>query len=150
MKKMIIGLAAMATIATAVQAEAAEVTWQKDIKPLFEKHCLACHGKDSPEHDAFARDKKGFTDKMIGMRMDTYSHLITYVGWPYTGALMRRLDDGSSKADKKAGNMYDHLGRNEIERKANLEIFRNWVGNWNMKRWKDITKDELDAIKAKY
>jgi hypothetical protein len=149
MKKMIIGLAAIAAIAT-VQAEAAEITWQKDIKPLFEKNCLACHGTDSPEHDAFAKDKKGFTDKGMGMRMDTYSHLITYVGWPYTGALMRRLDDGSTRSDKKAGNMYEHLGINEVERKANLEIFRNWVGNWNMKRWKDITKDELDAIKAKY
>ena len=74
MKKLIMGLAAMAFV-WAVQAQAAEVTWQKDIKPIFDKNCLGCHGIDSPEHDAFAKDKKGFTDKGIGMRMDTYSYL---------------------------------------------------------------------------
>lgn len=149
MKRLMAGLAIMASV-TAVQAQAAEVGWLKDIKPLFDKNCLECHGKDSPEHDVFAKDKKGFTEKGIGMRMDTYSHLISYVGWPYTGALMRRLDDGSGKADKKPGNMYEHLGANDAERKANLATFKAWVGNWNHKRWKDITKEELSDIKAKY
>lgn len=149
MKILMMGVAAMAFV-WAVQAQAAEVTWQKDIKPLFDKHCIGCHGKDSPEHGAFAMDKKGFTDKGIGMRMDTYSHLIAYVGWPYTGALIRRLDDGTTKADKKPGNMYEHLGASDAERKANLAIFKAWVGSWNVKRWNDITKEELNAIKAKY
>lgn len=149
MKKMMLAMIAMVFV-WAAQAEAAEVTWEKDVKPLFDSNCSACHGKDSPEHDAFARDKKGFTAKGIGMRMDTYSHLISYVGWPYSGALMRRLDDGSGKADKKAGNMYEHLGANEAERKANLEIFKNWVGNWNLKRGKDVTKDELNSLKIKF
>lgn len=149
MKKLMMGLVAMAFV-WAVQAQAAEVTWQKDIKTIFDKNCLGCHGTDSPEHDAFAKDKKGFTDKGIGMRMETYSHLITYVGWPYTGALIRRLDDGNSRTDKKPGNMYEHLGANDAERKANLSIFKSWVGNWNVKRWSDISKDELSAIKAKY
>ena len=84
------------------------------------------------------------------MRMDTYSHLITYVGWPYTGALIRRLDDGTSRTDKKPGNMYAHLGATEAERKTNLNIFKSWVGSWNVKRWSDISKDELSAIKARY
>lgn len=149
MRKELIAVAAIALVGT-VQAQAAEVTWQKDIKQLFDKNCLSCHGKDSPEHDAFAKDKKGFTEKGIGMRMDTYSHLITYVGWPYTGALIRRLDDGTSREDNKPGNMYEHLGATDAERKANLAIFKSWVGSWNVKRWKDISKDELNAIKAKY
>ncbi len=151
MKKLMAGLVAMAFVwAVQAQAEEVVVSWQKDIKPIFDKNCLGCHGTDSPEHDAFAKDKKGFTDKGIGMRMDTYSHLITYVGWPYTGALIRRLDDGTSRTDKKPGNMYEHLGATEAERKANLNIFKNWVGSWNVKRWKDISKDELSAIKAKF
>lgn len=149
MKILITGLTVMAFV-WAVQAQAAEVTWQKEIKPLFDKNCLACHGKDSPEHDEFARDKKGWSEKGIGMRMDTYSHLTAYVGWPYTGALIRRLDDGTSRTDEKPGNMYEHLGATEVERKANLAIFKAWVGSWNVKRWSDITKDELSAIKAKY
>ncbi len=149
MKILMMGLAAMAFV-WAVQAQAAEVTWQKDVKPIFDKNCLGCHGTDSPEHDAFAKDKKGFTDKGVGMRMDTYSHLITYIGWPYTGALIRRLDDGTSRTDKKPGNMYEHLGATEAERKTNLNIFKNWVGSWNVKRWSNISKDELSAIKAKY
>lgn len=149
MKKLMVALAAM-TCVWSVQARAAEVTWNKDIRPLFDKNCLACHGKESPEHDAFAKAKKEWTEKGIGMRMDTYSHLITYVGWPYTGALIRRLDDGTSRSDKKPGNMYEHLGATDAERKANLAIFKAWVGSWNVKRWSDITKEELSAIKAKY
>lgn len=148
MKILLMGLAAMAFV-WAVQAQAAEVTWQKDIKPLFDKNCLGCHGKGSPEHDEFAKNKKGFTEKGVGMRMDSYSHLITYVGWPYTGALVRRLDDGTTRTDKKPGNMYEYLGANDAERKAHLAIFKAWVGSWNVKRWNDITKEELNAIKAK-
>lgn len=149
MKRLMAGLAVMAFV-WAVQAQAAEVTWQKDIKPLFDKNCLGCHGKDSPEHGEFAKDKKGWTDKGIGMRMDSYSHLLTYVGWPYTGALIRRLDDGTSRSDKKQGNMYEHLGATDVERKANLAIFKSWVGSWNVKRWNDVSKEELNAIKAAY
>lgn len=106
MKKMLIAVAAL-TIANVTHVQAGDVTWQKDIKPLFDKNCLSCHGKESPEHDEFAKDKKGYTEKNIGMRMDTYSHLISYVGWPYTGALIRRLDDGTSLENKKPGNMYE-------------------------------------------
>ena len=150
MKILMTGLLAAMIFVMAVQAQAAEVTWQKDIKPIFDKNCLGCHGKDSPEHDEFAKDKKGYTDKNVGMRMDTYSHLITYVGWPYTGAMMRRLDDGSGKSDKKPGNMYEHLGATEAERKANLDVFKAWVGNWNLKRGKDVSKDEMNTLKVKF
>ena len=149
MKRLMIGLGLMAFV-WAVQAQAAEVTWQKDIKPIFDRQCADCHGTNSPEYEEFSKDKKKWTDKGIGMRMDTYSHLITYVGWPQTGALMRRLDDGSGKADKKAGNMYEYLGATEVECKANLEIFKGWVGVWNLKRGKDITKEELNSLKIKY
>jgi hypothetical protein len=134
----------------AAQAQAAEVTWQKDIKPLFDKHCASCHGANAPEHEEFNKDKKKWTDKSIGMRMDTYSHLISHVGWPYTGAMMRRLDDGSAKDDKKAGNMYQHLGANETERRVNLETFKAWIVNWNLKRSKDVTKDEMISLKMLY
>ena len=149
MKKLFIGLGVMAFI-WAVQAEAAEVTWQKDIKPIFDKQCAGCHGADSPEFEEFMKDKKKWTDKSTGMRMDSYSLLINFVGWPESGALMRRLDDGSGKSDKKAGNMNEHLGATEAERAANLALFKAWVGNWNLKRAKDVTKEELSSLKIKY
>jgi len=149
MKILMTGLAVMAML-WSVQAQAAEVTWQKDIKPIFEKQCAGCHGAGSPEQGEFKKDKKKWADKGIGMRMDSYAHLITFVGWPDSGALMRRLDDGSGKADKKPGNMYEHLGANEAERHANLELFKAWVGNWNLKRWKDVSKEELNALKVAY
>ena len=82
--------------------------------------------------------------------MDTYSHLIAYTAWPDTGALMRRLDDGKAANDAKPGNMYPHLGSTEPERQKNLQTFKNWVGAWTLKRWKEITKEELDGIKVKY
>jgi hypothetical protein len=148
MKKILLLMAAM--LMAGINVQAAPVSWQNDIKPLFDNNCLACHDQNSPEHDEFARDKKGWTEKGIGMRMDTYSHLITYVGWPYTGALMRRLDDGTSRTDQKQGNMYQYLGADEAERQANLALFKAWVGSWNVKRWSDISKEELNAIRAKY
>jgi hypothetical protein len=149
MKKLIIGLGTVAFV-WSVQVEAAQVTWQKDIKPIFDKQCAGCHGSNSPDFEEFNRDKKKWTDKSTGMRMDSYGALISFVGWPESGAIMRRLDDGSSKPDKKAGNMYENLGDNPAERKANLEKFKVWVGNWNLKRWKDVTKDELNTLIIKY
>jgi hypothetical protein len=34
--------------------------------------------------------------------------------------------------------------------KKNLQLFKAWVGNWTLKRWPEITKEELDGIKVKY
>lgn len=90
--------------------------------------------------------------------MDTYADLISFVGWPDTGAIMRRLDDGSNTADRKPGNMYQYLGATDEERQANLKLFMAWVGEdaWTLKRWNKkgdvpgITKEELHKIKVKY
>ena len=149
MMKCLAGLA-ITVLLYPLQLNAAEVSWQKDIKPVFGRQCAGCHGKDSPEYGEYKKDKLAWKNKGIGMRMDTHSSLIAFVGWPDAGALMRRLDDGSSKTDKKAGNMYMYLGTDEAERTTNLNIFKAWVGSWNLKRWNEITKEELDAIKAKY
>ena len=62
--------------------------------------------------------------------------------------MMRRLDDGKNTKDGKPGNMHDHLGSSDAERAANLEIFRKWVGNWTLKRKKDLSGEELDANRA--
>lgn len=149
MTRFMFALAAMALV-WAVQAQAAEVTWQKDIKPIFDKQCAGCHGANAPEVAEFKKDKQKWTGKGIGMRMDTYSHLLAFVGWPDSGALMRRLDDGSGKEDKKPGNMYQHLGDDDATRKANLATFKAWVGNWNLKRWKDVSKEELNSLQLRY
>jgi hypothetical protein len=42
--------------------------------------------------------------------MDSYAHLVAYVGWPESGALMRRLDDGKHTQDGKPGNMFSTWG----------------------------------------
>lgn len=55
-----------------------------------------------------------------------------------------------SNEDKKPGNMYQHLGASDADRKANLEVFKAWVGNWNLKRWKDVTKEELDSLQVNF
>jgi hypothetical protein len=128
-----------------------EATYRKHILPLFNKHCIACHGPYSaPEYPAFKEQKEYWMGKGQGPRMDTYSHLIFYTAWPDTGALMRRLDDGKNHKDGKPGNMYIYLGSTEEERQENLRIFKNWVGNWTLKRWKEITKEDMDRIKVKY
>lgn len=128
-----------------------EITYRKHIKPIFDAKCLSCHGQDSaPEYYAFKEDKDQWLQKGVGMRMDTYSHLIFYVGWPDTGSLMRRLDDGKNTKDGKPGNMYKYLGSTEEERQKNLEIFKKWVGNWFLKKWAEVTREELEEIKVRY
>ncbi len=149
MKKVFTAFVLGVTMASASMAWSEEVTYRKHIKPLFDSKCIGCHGHDSaPEYYAFKEDPTKWTSKGQGMRMDTYSHLIFYTAWPDTGALMRRLDDG--KTTGRPGNMYQYLGSTEEERQQNLKLFKDWVGNWTLKKWKDITKEELEQIKVKY
>jgi mono/diheme cytochrome c family protein len=138
---------------------AAEATYTKDIKPLVEGKCAACHGAGAPTLAEFLKDQKKFEAAMKGPRIDTYADLLMLVGWTDTGAIMRRLDDGKNPlAGGKPGNMYQYLGGTEEERQANLGIFKAWVGPeaWNLKRWgargkvPAITKEELDKIQVKY
>ncbi len=146
MKRIVLAL----LLSTATAAFAGDVTWSQHIKPLFDSRCAACHGADAPEYPAFKKDKDTWLSKGIGPRMDTYTHLVYFTGWPDTGALMRRLDDGANGKDGKAGNMYQHLGDNDAERQANLALFKSWVGNWTPKRFDALTKDDLAAIKIPY
>ena len=139
------------TVLAASAASAQETTWSGSIKGIVEKHCLGCHGADSaPEYPLFKKEKKKWLTKGQGMRMDSYSHLVSFVGWPNAGAMMRRLDDGKSSKEGKAGNMYQHLGSTESERQQNLGQFKAWIGNWSLKRWSDTTKDDLIEIKVLY
>lgn len=144
-----LGLALALTVLTATAATA-EVTWSQQIKPIVDARCTACHGADAPEYPAFKKEKDAWMAKSIGPRMDTYSHLIYYTGWPDTGALMRRLDDGANSKDGKPGNMYQYLGDNDAERQANLALFKAWVGNWSHKRFDALTKEDLAGIKITY
>jgi hypothetical protein len=149
--------AVLALAGLALSANAQELTWQKDIAPMIKAQCGDCHGADAPEYNDWLvlREK----DKKLGSRMDTYPHFMTYVAWPATGAMQRRLDDGKSPAaGGKPGNMYKYLGDNDAERQKNLQALKTWLGDgaWNLNRFKardgvpGITKEQLDAIKAKY
>jgi hypothetical protein len=150
-KKTIVWLAVVLAGLMTSQAGAGEVTYRKHIKPIMDAKCSCCHGQDAaPEYGAFKETKEIWLEKMQGMRMDTYSHLVFYTAWPDTGALMRRLDDGKGSREGKPGNMYQHLGSTEEERRQNLKLFKDWVGNWTLKRWKDITKEDVGAIKVNY
>lgn len=138
-------------ILMAVTSHAEEITYRKHVKPLFDTKCISCHGPDSaPEYEAFKSEKEKWLAMKKGMRMDTYSHLIFYTAWPDTGALMRRLDDGKNTKDGKPGNMYHYLGTSEEERQRNLNLFKEWVSHWTLKRWPEITKGDLDKIRVKY
>ena len=149
MQKII--LAAFFILGAVSVSLAEDVTYTGQIKPIFDKNCVSCHGQDAaPEYYAFKNDREKWLARGQGMRMDTYSHLIFYTAWPDTGALMRRLDDGRSAKDGKPGNMYRYLGGSEEERQRNLAIFKGWVGNWNLKKWPDVTREELNGVKVKY
>lgn len=156
MLKQIIGT--MCIVFSASQVLAADVSYRKDIRPLWETKCSACHGPQSPYLGDFLENKDKYTKEQKGPRMDTYADLIFYVGWPDTGAIMRRLDDGKNIKGGKPGNMYQHLGQTEEERQKNLNLFKAWVGEdaWTHKRWggrgdmPGVTKEELEKMKVKY
>lgn len=152
-------LAVTAAIGWGVEGLAQEVTYRKDIKPIVDAKCAACHGAGSPSLAEFLLEEKKYTAAMKGPRVDTYADLLMLVGWTDTGAIMRRLDDGKNPlAGGKPGNMYIFLGGTEEERQQNLNVFKAWVGPdaWNLKRWRArgqvpaITKEELDKIQVKY
>ena len=150
--RIVIPLAALAVTATSMAgtALAADVTYRKQILPLWQQKCMSCHGKTSPYLGEFNENKEKFTKLMAGPRMDTYADLVAYVGWPDTGALMRRLDDGKSAKNGKPGNMYVYLGSDDAERQKNLALFKGWVGEggWYLGRFKELDKPTLEKMKV--
>ncbi len=150
--------AAIIFSALALPALAQDVTYRQHIQPMFKALCAECHGDKSPSLKEFDLDKDKYTKAKEGPRTDTYEHLVSLIGWPDTGALQRRVDDGTSTPDKKPGNMYKHLGETDAERAANLKIIKAWVGEgaWNLNRWAKrgdvpaITKEQLDKLVLKY
>lgn len=146
--------AAVACLATSAAAQ--ELSWRKDVGPIVAAKCAGCHGAKAPEYNdwmAMGEDKR----KSVPSRMDTYPHFMSYVVWPATGAMMRRLDDGKA-AGGKPGNMYAFLGSTDEERARNLATIKAWLGEgaWNLNRWKTrgdvpgVTKEQLEKIKAAY
>jgi hypothetical protein len=126
----------------------AQVTYQKEIRPLFGSKCSMCHGPKSPLVDDFKKEKEKYTKENKGPRMSSYPLLFEFVKGKDAGAIMRRLDDGQNKEDKKPGNMYSFLGKDEEERQKNLKIFKSWVGSWNLKRKAELTEEELRKVTA--
>lgn len=160
MKPTVISACIAACFAVASAGSLADdVTYRKDIKPLFEAKCAACHGAGSPALVDFLQDEKKYKESMKGPRMNTYADMLVLVGWPDSGAIMRRLDDGKNPlAGGKPGNMYQYLGGTDEERQKNLQTFKAWVGEggWNLNRFKargkvpGVTKEQLEKIKVKY
>ena len=149
MKKIIMaGL--MVTVFMVANSFAEEISYTANIKSIFDQKCINCHGADAPEHKEFKKDKKKYIELNMGPRMDSYTYLLYFVGWPDTGALMRRLDDGNNAKNGKPGNMYVNLGDTEAERQRNLETFKKWVGNWSLKRWSVANKEEIESMKVTY
>lgn len=148
--RRIIMASLMVTVFMVTGLCAEEISYTANIKSIFDQKCLNCHGADAPEYKEFKKDKKKYISLNRGPRMDSYTYLLYFVGWPDTGALMRRLDDGNNTKNGKPGNMYTNLGDSEAERQRNLEVFKQWVGNWSLKRWSVAKKEEIEGMKVTY
>jgi hypothetical protein len=149
-------IAVLTLAAIATTAIAQDGTWRKDVAPMVAAKCGACHGAASPEYNDWSmlpEDKR----RTVAPRMDTYPHFMSYVVWPATGAMQRRLDDGKA-AGGKPGNMYQFLGATDEERAKNLRLLKGWLGDgaWNLNRFQargdvpGISKEQLEKIRAKY
>ena len=154
----LIPLATLTCAALALPVFAADVTYRNDVRPLIKAQCAECHGDESPSLADFLQDQEKYRKAKQGPRTSSYADLIQLIGWPDSGAFMRRLDDGSNDADKKPGNMYKYLGETDPERAKNLALLKTWVGEggWNLNRWQKrgdvpaITKEQLDKLQLKY
>jgi hypothetical protein len=135
---------------TTASFAADDITYRKHVRALWEQKCMSCHGQASPYLADFKENAEKFKKSMIGPRMDTYADLVAYVGWPDTGALMRRLDDGKSAKNGKPGNMYVFLGADEAERQKNLALIKSWVGEgaWFLGRLKELDMATLRKMKV--
>lgn len=152
-------VATVTCIVIGLPAQATDVTYRNEIRPLIKAQCGECHGDTAPPLAEFLLDQEKYKKDKTGPRTDTYADLLQLIGWPDTGAFMRRLDDGTNTPDKKPGNMYKHLGETDAERAAALTLLKSWVGDegsWNLNRWAKrgevpaISKEQLDKLKLKY
>ena len=147
---LLTALSTTAALVTTAALAADAITYREHVRPLWEQKCMGCHGQGSPYLAEFEADKEKFIKSMRGPRMDSYPALVIYVGWPDTGAMMRRLDDGKNTQNNKPGNMYQYLGADEAERQKNLALIKSWVGEgaWFLGRFKDLDKATLAKIKV--
>jgi hypothetical protein len=156
-------LASVVCAAMALPVMAADVTYRKDIAPMVKKYCAECHSAaaEAPSMAEFKLDEEKYKKAKVGPLSDTYEHLLQLVNGNSTGALMRRLDDGTNPFAKgKPGNMYKYLGETDAERAANLVVLKAWVvgeGNqWDMNGigqrgdMPPVTLEQLRRIKTKY
>jgi len=125
------------------------VTYAKDIAPIFEARCMACHGANSPGIKDFEKDKDKYTKQMKGPRMNSYKLMVDFVSGGDAGALMRRLDDGKHTKDGKPGNMYQYLGADDAARAKNLQTLKDWVGHWTLKRKAELTAEDRKGFLVK-
>ena len=125
-----------------------EVTYVSHIEGIVEQSCISCHGSDSPTLAEFKEDPDEYIAQSKGPKLDTYEDLVVLVNGEDAGAIMRRLDDGENTEDGEPGNMYVNLGSTEEERQENLDLFKEWAGNWSLKRSEELTDEERAEITA--
>jgi mono/diheme cytochrome c family protein len=134
--------------ALSAPAAAQSVTYENTVKKIFAERCAACHISGAPSMSEFQNNKEAWTKKFKGPSLADYKSVMVMVNGSDAGALMRRLDDGKNTKDGKPGNMYNYLGSNPAERSARLDTMKKWVGNWSLKRRKELSDAELKAISA--
>ncbi len=140
------------------QAIGADVTYRNDVRPLLKNLCGECHGDTSPTLAEFNLNNEYYKKEKLGPRLVSYEELLQFVVYPETGALMRRLDDGTNRADRAPGNMHKHLGETDAERASNFRMLKSWIGEdgWNLNRWKAadnlpaVTKEQMNKLQLKY
>ena len=149
MRKTLLLLATAGAMgALSAPAAAQPVTYENSVKKIFAERCAACHISGAPSMSEFQNNKEAWTKKFKGPSMADYKSVMVMVNGSDAGALMRRLDDGKNTKDGKPGNMYNYLGSSPAERAARLDTMKKWVGNWSLKRRKELSDSELQAITA--
>lgn len=145
---LLLGACNQADEETGGSEEISQVTYESHVEEIIEQSCISCHGGDSPSLAEFKEDPDKYIAESKGPRLDNYEDLVVLVNGEDAGAIMRRLDDGTNTEDGEPGNMYINLGSTNEERQENLNIFKEWVENWSLKRSDELTDEERAEITA--
>ncbi|HEX6593022.1 MAG TPA: cytochrome C [Bacillota bacterium] len=124
-----------------------DVTYVDHVEEIIANNCLQCHGNESPTMVEFNENPDQYIKEGKGPRIDDYENLTVVVNGSEAGALMRRLDNGENTEDGEPGNMYVNLGADDEEREEYLDVLKEWVGHWTLKRENELTEEDYEKFK---
>jgi hypothetical protein len=109
--------ASVLAIATGCARKPAEVSYQRDVAPILQKHCASCHVPGQPGYAASGFDLHGYDSLMKGTRYGP----VVLPGDPLTSVLVMLIEGRADPSIKMP-----HGGANPLT-EAEIKTIHEWV-----------------------